>query len=76
MQRITPVSWKRLECVFLKAGFKFRGQTGSHRRYLKTGCPRPVIIPAYDKVGKDIIMANLRTAQMSREEYFRYLEEC
>lgn len=40
----------------------------------KLGVDRPVVIPRYDKVDIDIIKANLRTAQLSREEYFRLLE--
>jgi hypothetical protein len=40
----------------------------------KSGVDRPLVIPKYDEVDVDIIKANLRTAQMSREEYFRLLE--
>ena len=40
----------------------------------KPGLARPLIIPKYDKVDVDIIKANLRTAQMSREEYFKLLK--
>jgi len=76
MPRITPIDWKTPECIFIKAGFAFQGQTGSHRRYLKAGCSRPVIIPAYSEISKDIVMANIRTAGMSRDEYFKYLGEC
>ncbi|MBF0227943.1 MAG: type II toxin-antitoxin system HicA family toxin [Desulfobacterales bacterium] len=76
MPRIAPVHWKVLECIFLKAGFIFKGQTGSHRRYLKAGCIRPVVIPAHDVIRQDIIMSNLRTAGMSRDDYFKFLAFC
>lgn len=74
--RIAPVHWKVLECIFLKAGFAFDRQHGDHRAYVKHGCLRPVIIPTYKKVDSDIIMANMRTARMSRDEYFRLLKDC
>jgi hypothetical protein len=43
---------------------------------VRSGCLRPIIIPTYKELDTDIILANLRTANMSREEYFRLLEEC
>jgi predicted RNA binding protein YcfA (HicA-like mRNA interferase family) len=71
--RLSPVSWRELERVFLSAGFIFERQKGSHRSYVKTGVMRPVVIPVYDEVGVDIIMSNLRTAGITREEYFKLL---
>lgn len=76
MPRITPLKWKTLECIFKKAGFKFDRSRGDHRSYVKKGCLRPVIIPTYDEVGKDIIMSNMRTAGLSREKFFEYLDQC
>ena len=76
MPRITPVHWKILECIFEKAGFVFKGQTGRHRRYSKPDCKRPIIIPTYKEVQLNNIHSNMRTAKMSREEYLRLLEKC
>jgi predicted RNA binding protein YcfA (HicA-like mRNA interferase family) len=76
MPRITPVHWKVLECIFLKAGFTFEREEGSHRSYIKKGCLRPIIIPKYKEIDDDIIHANMRTAKMSREDYFTYLLQC
>jgi len=73
MPRITPVHWKVLEKVFLAAGFSFARQKGSHRSYVKTGIARPVVIPAYKEVPVAIIRNNLKTAEISRDEYFRLL---
>ena len=75
MPRITPVHWRVLERVLLAAGFRFTRQEGSHRSYTKPGIPRPVVIPAYDEVPVAIIRHNLKTAGISREEYFRLLEK-
>jgi len=65
-----------LECVFKKAGFLFERQAGSHRCYVKAGVARPVIISTYKQVDVEIIKSNMRTAGLSREEYFRLLQEC
>jgi len=74
--RLTPVSWKRLKCVFEKAGFTQEREEGSHISMTKPGVLRPVIIPKYDAVGLDIIKSNMRTAGMDRKEYFRLLALC
>ncbi|XWK90475.1 MAG: type II toxin-antitoxin system HicA family toxin [Phormidium sp.] len=75
MPRITPISWQRLEKIFLAAGFEFARQEGSHRSYTKPGILRPVVIPTYDEIPVSIISNNLKTAGISREEYFRLLAE-
>jgi predicted RNA binding protein YcfA (HicA-like mRNA interferase family) len=74
MSRITPAHWKVLERVFLKAGFRLAWQQGSHRSYVKEGISRPVVIPTYDEVPVPIIRHNLKTAGISRDEYFRLLQ--
>lgn len=76
MSRLTPVNWKTLECVFLKDGFTFEREEGSHRVYVKTGVLRPIIIPKYSDIDADIIQSNMRTAGMSRERYFELLSQC
>jgi predicted RNA binding protein YcfA (HicA-like mRNA interferase family) len=60
--------------VFLSAGFQFARQEGSHRAYTKPGISRPIVIPMYDEVPISIIKNNLKTAGISREEYFRLLK--
>jgi predicted RNA binding protein YcfA (HicA-like mRNA interferase family) len=73
--RITPIDWRSLEKVFLRVGFRFARQEGSHRSYVKPGIPRPIVIPIYDEVPVSIIRTNLKTAGISQQEYFRLLEE-
>jgi predicted RNA binding protein YcfA (HicA-like mRNA interferase family) len=70
MPRIVPVHWRVLEKVFLANGFSFIRQEGSHRSYVRSGTPRPVVIPAYDEVPVSIIRNNLKTADITRETYF------
>jgi predicted RNA binding protein YcfA (HicA-like mRNA interferase family) len=61
--------------VFLAAGFRFARQEGSHRSYVKSGVSRPIVIPTYDEIPVSIIRNNLKTAGISRDEYFRLLEK-
>lgn len=74
MPRIVPVHWKVLEKVFLDAGFEFVRQEGSHRSYTRPGILRPIVIPTYKEVPVSIIRNNLKTAGISRDDYFRLLE--
>jgi predicted RNA binding protein YcfA (HicA-like mRNA interferase family) len=77
MPRITPIPWKRLECVFLLSGFTFSHQTGAHRIYRKEGLSRPVVIPVHSKpLAPFVIETNLRTGGIDREKYFELLKEC
>ena len=41
----------------------------------RPGLPRPLVIPDYAEVPVFIIRNNLRTAGLSREDYFRLLEQ-
>ncbi|MBE0544057.1 MAG: type II toxin-antitoxin system HicA family toxin [Verrucomicrobia bacterium] len=76
MPRLAPVDWKTLERVFLAAGYQFARQEGSHRSYVKPGVIRPVVIPTYAEVPVFIIRNNLKTAGISRDEYFQLLARC
>ena len=75
MPRMTPVHWRILEQVFLAKGFRFARQQGSHRSYVKPGIARPVVIPTYDEIPVSIIRNNLKTAGITRDEYFNLLEQ-
>ncbi|MBI5885160.1 MAG: type II toxin-antitoxin system HicA family toxin [Deltaproteobacteria bacterium] len=75
MPRLTPVTASRLRKVFEKAGFKCVRIEGDHFVYTKMGVPRPVVIPDWDELPVFIIKNNLRTAGISREEYFSLLEQ-
>lgn len=75
MPKLVPQHWTVLERIFLTAGFRFARQQGSPRSYVKAGIARPVVIPVYDEVPVAIIRSNLRTAGISRDEYFELLDE-
>ena len=75
MARMKPVHWRTLERVFLAGGFRFVRQQGSHRSYVKPGIARPIVIPTYDEIPVSIIRNNLKTAGISRDEYFSLLDQ-
>ncbi|MEW6202186.1 MAG: hypothetical protein AB1546_09435 [bacterium] len=41
----------------------------------KPGIKRPLVIPQYDEVRVDIIQSNIRTAGITRKEYFETLRK-
>lgn len=75
MLKIAPLSPIKLRKVFEKAGFRCVRIEGDHFVYTKAGISRPLVIPNWREVPVFIIRNNLRTAGMSREEYFSLLKE-
>jgi predicted RNA binding protein YcfA (HicA-like mRNA interferase family) len=73
MPRITPIHYRKLANVFEKRGFKYLRTKGDHLVYGKKGCIRPVIIPMYKEIPEFIIIRNLKTAGITREEYLGLL---
>jgi predicted RNA binding protein YcfA (HicA-like mRNA interferase family) len=76
MPKLSPVSYRVLQCIFEHDGFQCVRQEGDHMVFTKHGFLRPVVIPKYKAVPVFIIKNNLRTSGMSRERYFQLLEEC
>lgn len=74
MPRLTPVGWQKIVCVFEQLGYRMAGQKGSHIKLEKAGVARPLIVPRYDEVGKDIIAGLIRTAGITREAFLSLLE--
>jgi predicted RNA binding protein YcfA (HicA-like mRNA interferase family) len=74
MSRLTPQHYQALIKVFSKSGFKVDHQTGSHIIMTKPGVDRPLVI----QKGKDVpvfhIKNLLRTAGLSRADYFELLK--
>ena len=69
MDKVGKVSWQRFEKFLFAIGCEFRGETGDHRKYKKPGLLRPIIIPRDKQLPQFIIMNNLRTLGMTKEEY-------
>lgn len=72
--KIVPLPYKELVEVFEKSDWKYKRTKGDHLIYKKKGFIRPVVIPKYKTVPVFIIKNNLRTAKISREEYFELLK--
>jgi predicted RNA binding protein YcfA (HicA-like mRNA interferase family) len=75
MSRVTAIPAWKLRKVMEKAGFKYVRTEGDHFVYVKPGVARPVVIPEWDEVPVFIIKNNLRTAGISRDEYFELLSK-
>lgn len=73
--RLVPLPWEKIVWVFEKLGFQLAGQKGSHIKMEKPGVARPLIIPRYEEVGKDVIMNLIRTAGISREKFLELLQD-
>jgi len=61
--------------VFERAGFTCVRIEGDHYVYTKDGVARPIVIPDWQEIPVFIIKNNLRSANISREEYFTLLAE-
>ena len=76
MSRIVPTDWQTQVRIFEKYGCTFKRQKGDHMVFVCPGAKRAVVIPKYRKVGVAIILNNMKTVGMSREQYFKLLESC
>ena len=75
MSRIYPTDWKTKLKIFEQYGCPYKRKKGSHHVLIYPGAKRSVIIPEYDEIDVDIIKNNMRTVNMSREEYFDLLNK-
>lgn len=75
MDKVGKVSWKRFEKFLLAIGCEFKSQEGSHRKYKKPGLLRPIIIPCDDELPQFIISNNLRTLNVSKEQFIKTIKD-
>ncbi|MBI4690730.1 MAG: type II toxin-antitoxin system HicA family toxin [Nitrospirae bacterium] len=75
MPKIAAIPSGKFRKVFEKAGFKCVRTEGDHFIYTKPGITRPVVIPNWPEVPVFVIKNNLRSANISREEYFDLLKK-
>lgn len=73
--KIGPIHYKKIARAFELAGFKKVREKGDHMIYIKTRIVRPIVIPKYKQIPVFIIKNNLRTAQISKEDYFILLKQ-
>ncbi|MBU4016835.1 type II toxin-antitoxin system HicA family toxin [Patescibacteria group bacterium] len=60
--------------VFEKSGWIYDRTKGDHLIFIKKGSVRPVVIPAYKTIPVFIIKNNLRTANITSDEYLKILK--
>jgi len=75
MPRIIPVDWKTLVRVFELYGCEYKRKKGSHHILICPGAKRAVVIPEYNEIDVEIIRNNMKTVDMTREEYFEFLKQ-
>jgi hypothetical protein len=73
--RIFPTDWKTQVKLFELFGCRYKRKEGSHHILNCPGAKRAGVIPEYDEIDVEIIKNNLRTAGISRDEYFRLLKK-
>ncbi|MEK9184915.1 MAG: type II toxin-antitoxin system HicA family toxin [Patescibacteria group bacterium] len=73
MPKISTVHYRKLVRVFEQKGFTLDRQEGDHLIYIKDNIKRPIVIPMYKSVPVFIVLNNLKTAGISREEYLALL---
>ena len=75
MARIYPTNWRTQIRIFELYGCKYKRKEGSHHILTFSGAKRAVVIPEYDEIDVEIIKNNMRTVNMSRDEYFELLKK-
>jgi len=75
MPRIYPTDWKIQIKIFELFGCKYKRKEGSHHILTFSGAKRAVVIPEYDEIDVEIIKNNMRTVNMSRDEYYELLDK-
>lgn len=73
MPKISPVHYRKFVHVLEQKGFVFDRQEGDHLIYVRDDLKRPIVIPMYKSVPVFIILNNLKTAGISRQEYLKLL---
>ena len=75
MTRIQSIHWKEFEKFLLKIGCVFKREKGDHRIYWKNGMKRPIVIPRDTSLPAFIILNNLKSLNISREEYLKIIKK-
>lgn len=75
MPKLGPIHYRKLTKIFEKKGFVYVRTQGDHLVYQKVGILRPIVIPKYKEIPEFIILKNLKTAGITRQEYLKLLQE-
>ncbi len=76
MAKLVPIDYRKLIKIFELKGFRISRQKGDHIAMTKAEIKRPLIIKTSPKkVSVTHIRTNMTTAQMSRQQYFEFVEK-
>jgi len=75
MAKLSPIHWRNLITIFENFGCSYIRKKGSHHIMTCPEAKRAVVIPEYEEVDVEIIKNNMRTAGMSRDQYFELLRK-
>lgn len=73
--KLGRIHWKKFEKFLLSIGCEFVSEEGDHRKYRKQGLLRPIIIPREKELPQFLILNNLRTLEITREEYLNKINK-
>ena len=71
--KIKPTNWQTQVKIFEKYGCILVRQKGDHLIFHHENAKRAVVIPKYDEIPITVIRNNMKTVEMTREEYFYIL---
>lgn len=74
MPPIRPIHYRKFEKFVLYLGCHFDHQTGDHKIYKRQGLLRPIVIRTLKDLPVSEIRSNLRTLNVTPEEYLKILE--
>ena len=74
MPSIKPIHYKKFEKFILYVGCEFDRQVGDHRIFKRRGLLRPVVVRTLKDLPIGEIRSNLRTLNITPEEYLKILE--
>ena len=75
MPKMKPEDYRVLVKIFEAIGFRYSRQRGDHLSYKRKGTIRPIVIVKDKAVPVSDIQSNMRTAGLSRDEYFDLLHK-
>lgn len=75
MAKLTPIKRAKFGTFLRLIGCTLKRTKGDHFIYVRPGLKRPVVITADKEVPVFIIRNNLRTLEMSPEEYLTIIEQ-
>ena len=75
MPSLRPIHYRKFEKFLLHIGCHLRNQVGDHRMYTRSDLSRPVVVRTLKDLPVMEIKSNLRTLNISTQEYLNIIEK-